>query len=365
MSLPLVRLHGEPYAQGAQHGEALRERVRENVAVYFDRFEREGKCPPDEVLRRADLYLKAIEAQNPAYAEGMRGVAAGSGCARGEIAAINVRYEILYNQYTQKAMESAAEVVDGCTSFAVAPDATADGHLLIGQNWDWVPEVLGAVLHTTDPDGFETVAFTEAGIVGGKIGVNAAGVGLCVNGLLSTDDDWSRLKRPFHVRCGEILRSRSFDDAVRVVTGEGRSCSTNFLIAQAPDRIVDIEAAPGEARLLECRSGCLTHANHFVEPERLGITEPPNPRRYLSKNRHSRMADLIAADGKVTVEALQEDLKSHEEWPNSICRHPDTSLPEEQRSITVASAVIDLTARVLWVTDRQPCENPYQRFSLG
>jgi isopenicillin-N N-acyltransferase-like protein len=40
----------------------------------------------------------------------------------------------------------------------------------------------GAVLHTTDDDSFETLAYTESGIVGAKIGLNTAGLGLCING---------------------------------------------------------------------------------------------------------------------------------------------------------------------------------------
>ncbi len=53
-------------------------------------------------------------------------------------------------------------------------------------------------------DGLRTLSFTEAGIFGGKIGLNSAGLGLTVNGLTTTDDDWSRLSKPFHVRCYEI-----------------------------------------------------------------------------------------------------------------------------------------------------------------
>lgn len=361
MTLPSVHLTGSPEQQGQAHGEALRERVRHNVAVYFDRFAREAGLPRDETLRRAGLYLQAVERGAPDYAAGMRGIAAGAGVSLAEIAALNVRYEILYYQYTQKAVEA---VADGCTSFAVLPEASANGHLLLGQNWDWIPEVLGAVLHTRGPDGLETLAFTEAGIFGGKIGLNSAGLGLCVNGLLSADDDWSALRRPFHVRCREILASRDLEAAVRVITGEDRSCSTNFLIAQAPDRVADVEAAPRSFRLLGPLGGRLTHANHFEDPEAMGVEQPVTDRSYLSCNRARRMDALLGDAAPVSVPRLQELLRSHEEHPNSICRHPDPALPETQRSITVTSAIMDLAERRLWLTDRQPCENPFQEFRL-
>ena len=176
MTLPLVHLTGMAYEQGVQHGQALRDRIAHNLGVYFARFERETKLPRPEVLKRAGLYASVMESQNSDYFAGLRGVAAGSGFALDELVALQIRYEILYYQFGKNAM---AEDVDGCTAFAVLPEASENGHLLLGQNWDWIPQVQGAVLHTTDPDGFQTLAFTEAGIVGGKIGFNSAGLGPC------------------------------------------------------------------------------------------------------------------------------------------------------------------------------------------
>ena len=91
----------------------------------------------------------------------MRGVADGSGFAPDDIAALQVRYEILYYQFGHNAL---SEDVDGCTAFAVLPEASTNGHLLVGQNWDWIPQVQGAVLHATDPErDWKRWPFTEAG----------------------------------------------------------------------------------------------------------------------------------------------------------------------------------------------------------
>src|SRR5438093_2985317 len=159
----------------------------------------------------------------------MRGVAAGSGFDLVEIATLNVRYELCWFELGRNAL------AEGCTSFAVPPGRSASGHLLLGQNWDWIPGVQGAILRAIEPDGLETLSFTEAGIVGGKIGLNSVGLGLAINGLLSTADDWSRLAPPFHLRCYQVLRSRSFDSAARTVIDPPRACSTNVLIAPTPD----------------------------------------------------------------------------------------------------------------------------------
>jgi isopenicillin-N N-acyltransferase-like protein len=367
MSLPVIRLTGTPHQQGVAHGRILRERIAHNLQIYFERFEREVNLSRPEVLTQAGRYATAIEAQNADYFAGMRGVAEGSGFSFGEIAALNVRYEILYYQFGKNALaEQAGEPpVDGCTAFAVLPGASDSGHLLMGQNWDWIPEVLGAVLRTTEPDGFETLAFTEAGIVGAKIGLNSARVGLAINGMTTTDDDWSRLARPVHVRCYEVLRARRFDSAAQVITGESRACSTNFLIAQAPDRVVDIEAAPDRARLLSCQDGCLVHTNHFMDPAGLGIEEPPNPRRPYSCFRLGRLRQLLLSKSPISVEDIQGYLQDHQEYPFGVCRHENPADPPEQRYITVTGVVMDLDTRTLHLTDGPPCQGPYQTVSLA
>jgi isopenicillin-N N-acyltransferase-like protein len=129
MSLPVVHLAGSPYEQGRRHGEALRGRIAHNLGVYFERFERETKLSREEVLRRARLYREAIAGQNAGYHDGMRGLAEGSSFGLDEIAALNVRYEILYYQFGAIAMEEAAAgkavtiaEPDGCTAFAVLPE---------------------------------------------------------------------------------------------------------------------------------------------------------------------------------------------------------------------------------------------------
>jgi isopenicillin-N N-acyltransferase-like protein len=359
MGLPEVRLRGTPYEQGVIHGRALREAVAHNLAVYFHRFQHEAGLEPRAVLARAERCLAALPAQNAEYAEALRGLADGSGAGLLELAALNVRYEILYHQYTVNAM------ADGCTAFAVAPAATADGHLLMGQNWDWIPQVRGAVLRIEDPSGLQLLCFTEAGIAGGKIGLNSAGIGLAINGMTTTADDWQRMGTPFHVRCWEILRSRDLGEAKAVVRAGPRSCSANYLIAQTPDQVVDLEAAPTAVRELGWTQGCLVHANHFVEPEALGVAEPPNPRRGLSCRREARLGALLRGRPALTVADLQAFLRDHDGHPNSVCRHPDPELSPDQHSITVAAAVMDLNAGVLYLTDRQPCGNPFEAFWLG
>jgi len=354
----VLHLNGTPYEQGLQHGQQLKDRITHNVRVYFDRFEGEVGLSRAEVLGRAVKYGETIALQNPDYFAGMRGVADGSALDFDQLLALNVRYEILYYQFSANAMG------DGCTSFAVLPSASANGHLLMGQNWDWIPQVKGAVLQTVEPDGLKTISFTEAGIVGGKIGLNAAGLGLAINGLNTTGDDWSRLSKPFHVRCYEILRARDLATATQVVTGERRACSTNYVIAQAPDCVVDIEAAPNETRILSPDNGFLVHTNHFLDPDALGVVEPPREGWSSTCDRLNRLRELLGAKHPVGVEDIQSYLGDHETHPHSVCCHENLDLRPGQHYRTVTSVVMDLHAQELYLSDGPPCQGIYQRITL-
>jgi len=356
VTLPVLHLDGAPYDQGHQHGRALREAIAANVEVYFERFDQEGKLKPAEARERAARYEPVLK-RHP-YFEAMRGVAAGSGVAFIDVLVLNLRYELLYFQ------QGVCAMVDGCTAFAVLPEAAANEHLLIGQNWDWIAEVRGAVVHTRDDDGFETLSFTEAGIVGGKIGLNSAGLGLTINGLWSTSDDWARLEAPFHVRCYDILRSRELADAEQVIAGSARACSTNFLLAQVPSTAVDVEAAPESVRRIES-SKFIVHANHFIDPNALGIVEPPVERRPHSYHRQARLTELLDARQPVSIGDLEACLRDHDDFPDSLCRHVNPEDPPEDWVITVTSVIMDLEERSLRVTDGQPCEHLYDAYSLS
>jgi isopenicillin-N N-acyltransferase-like protein len=353
MTLPLIHLTGSAYDQGLQHGEALRERVRHNRDVYFERFAREVRLSREQALERARHALATITRASPSYADGMRGVAEAAGLPLDEVAALNVRYEILYYQFGANAL------ADGCTSFAILPEASASGHLLIGENWDWIPQVRGALLRTTEPDGLETLAFTEAGIVGGKIGLNSAGLGLAINGLTTTDDDWARPVMPFHVRCYAVLRSRSFDDARQIIGGTPRACSGNFMLAQAPDRAVDLEAAPDALGVVTPTGGCVVHANHFEHPDELGVVEPPDEKLPHTYHRRRRLDALLRAGLPIGIGQIQQALRDHMEHPYSVCRHEDPAEPPEEHYLTVVSAVMDLHALELHISDGPPCVSPY------
>ena len=361
MTLPLIYLTGSAYEKGRQHGEALRDRILNNVEAYFGYFGRLGVNKAG-ALDRARALADAVRHQNPDYHEAMRGIADGSGVPFDEIAALNMRSEIVYYLRSKQIVELSA---DGCTAWAVHPGRSDDGHLRIGQNWDWNRDVLGAILHETVSDDFAVLGFTEAGQVGCKIGLNSAGVGLCINGLFSNSDSWEAVVKPMHVRFYEILRQENLDAAVDIIVNEDRSIAGNFLLGATPNHAANIEAGTSKHNRIDWRDGFIVHANHFVDPEGSGIDEPVFERRETSVGRHERMEELLGSAETVSHDDLVAFSRDRANAPESICRLGDDPLrPAADQGVSVTAAILDLTAGEAWFTDGPPSGAEYVRYSL-
>ena len=295
----------------------------------------------------------------------------GSGTKLMEITALNVRYELMYSQFAKIGLRP-LPAVGGCTAFGAMPEATINRHVLLAQNWDWIPQVKGLFLKIRPSTGPDVLCFTEAGVVGGKIGLNSEGIGLAINGLVSNKDDWSRLRKPFHVRCWEILSSRTLAEALSKVTRGERSCSANFLIGQQKNlgtsKLVDVESAPELTGEVPAQNGVQAHTNHFIHPERLRIKQILDEERRSTLHRYKRINLLLKPARnrreKLSLSRAEAMLKDHNGRPESVCRHPNSKFPEYERYRTVVSVAMDLYSRQVRATMGSPCENPYQTMRL-
>lgn len=370
--LKILELGADPRQRGIIHGREMGAEIRQNIATYLKRFEA-GGAEKSAVLAQSDAWAEFIARDNPEYAEEMAGIAAGADLSLTEIALLNARYELAYCVFGSEAQSlniASDREQEGCTSFGLLPEVTATGHTIIGQNWDWLEKVQGRVLILRVRRSSETgmgkpdfVGFTEAGIVGCKMGVNAAGIGLCVNGLVTKRDGANGFRKPFHVRCREILDAWTFDKALLPVVQTDRCCSTNFLIGHAEGEIIDIEATPDYCSYIYPENGLLTHANHLVRETRIASEfERIAPHSLYRAPRLERL--LRRSIGHIDFDTVHSLLSDHFSAPASICRHADQSLPEPKRVISVSAAAIDLNARTLYVTDGPPCQSAFQRVPL-
>lgn len=359
--LPLVTLSGTPRERGRQHGEALAERIADNIALYTRRMRHDAGLTEAQVAERVALYLDVFTTASPDYRATMEGIAEASGQSLADITMLNARFELLYSAWSH--LSSAVE--GECTGYGAPAAASADGHVRIGQNWDWFPDVRGALVTWRDDD-LSVLAYTEAGIAGAKIGVNSAGIGLCVNGLGCEDDDWRRAGLPFHLRTSRILGSRSLVAAIGVASLEAPSCSANFLIGSAEHGVVDVESSPVGSRRIDAEADrVLVHANHFTDPKALGVVQHFRTTPVTTYHRAERLEALLNRDRPLTEPAVETALRDHEGGESGLCRHPVESKPEHLRIHTALGVLLDLRARTLRYTDGPPCESEFTTVALA
>jgi isopenicillin-N N-acyltransferase-like protein len=361
----------DPRERGRLHGARFADDIAANLRTYLRRFEASG-LNEDAALAEGVQWLAAISAQNEDYAAEMRGIAEGSGHGEAAVALLNARYELAFTLFGRDAAraegmrrELLATGPDGCTTFGLLPEATADRRTWLGQNWDWLEGIhrRTLVLRVIRKQQPSFICLTEAGIVGGKMGVNAAGIGLVENGLASSNDGANPYERPFHLRCREVMDAARFDQALLPVVSTRRTCSANFVIGHADGEIIDIETSPDHLTCLAPQDGIVTHSNHFVgsghgesQMEKIG----PN-----TLYRASRIRRLLARTaGAITVADMKAAAQDHFGLPNAICRHPDETQPSAKRTMTTGAVLIDLEARTMHVANGPPCTYPYVAFTI-
>jgi isopenicillin-N N-acyltransferase like protein len=361
MSYPVVTIAGDARSRGRQYGEQARERVGRSVAAYREVFREVAGLGWDEARAQAVAYVEPIRAFAPYAIDEMAGVAEGAGVDFSDVLAINTRTEVMY---AAKARRARGE----CTAFAALAGATADGHVLVGQNWDWLPHAAETVviLRAEPDDGPAFVSVVEAGLLA-KTGLNEHGVGVATNALVS-DRDVGAPGVPYHVVLRSLMTARTPTDALALLQGPWRSSSANYLIAHRDGQAVDVEAVPGGfeglALLFPDERGVLLHANHFVSD--LPGTAVSRWAMPSSPFRADRLARLIAPDvGRLTPALLGAALGDHAGEPNGVCCHPDPAEAWWDQGLTVVSVIMDVTAGRIWVAHGSPCTVPFEEVAVG
>jgi isopenicillin-N N-acyltransferase-like protein len=367
VTYPHIRVEGGPHDRGRVYGEQSSERVRVSLDAYANVFEHYAGWDWPKVTAEALRFESAIEEYEPRYLEELTGLAQGAGVAYEDVLALNVRTEVMFAAKARQAREAMQQPSE-CSAFAVLPGASATGHTLVGQNWDWLLHSFETVvvLEARQDEGPDYVTVVEAGLLA-KTGMNSSGIGVTTNALV-TADDVGTPSVPYHIVLRALLDSETISDALVAVQRRPRSSSANYLVAHDDGVAVDIEAAPGDFSrlfLLFPEDGVLLHTNHFQSPAFDGKdvslwVMPDSPFRL------DRLQTLVqAARPVLSSEGLQAARADHANHPLGICCHPDERLALYDQGATVASVTMDLDARTLWLADGHPCSTPYRELDYG
>lgn len=187
---------------------------------------------------------------------------------------------------------------------------------------------------------------TEAGLIG-KIGLNSAGVGVCLNAIRLKGMDATRL--PCHLGLRMVLDSTSREEAVRQLEKYGIASACHIFIADKTGGI-GLEWSSGDVQKCTMNaSKQVFHSNHFIlehpsvgaDTKWLGDSEP----------RVTRIEELTnQIEGTPTREKIFEIFKDEKSFPGAICR----AQKGVSESASLFNIVMDLEAKRADVTLGRP-----------
>lgn len=354
MKFKEITISGTPYERGQTYGQLCRDEIGMSMKGYAVLYEGTKGLSWEEARKLSEYYLSLTRDFAPDYVEEMQGIADGAGVDLQDIAALNIRTEIMYAQPSK--IDASA-----CTCLSVMGPATEGGRVIAAQNWDYTRLLRDAVVivHVQQEDKPNFVMVAEgAGMIGG-IGMNDCGVAVTLNALKSSAPCQGI---PFHVRLRAMLEAENLSDAY--VKGSHAPTSVGNMIVTHKDGVaIDFEMDARTVEPLIPNDGVLMHTNHYI-----------GPKMYLANDvnhmgstyiRLQRLQTLVKeCHGKITVEDVKRMLSDHAGYPYSICDHEDPKYPVVMRDDTNFAIIMDLTENCMHLAYANPCENEFLKYYI-
>lgn len=352
-----IRCSGTPREIGHTHGSGARDKVKGTISFYSDLFQ--ARCSMDwaAVRGEASQYVHPLEQTCPRYVEETRGLADGAGVDFLDVLAINVRTEIMFGLFTDpggvngKALHVDDDIPsDGCTSLGFVDEA---GESFIAQSWDWRP-AQGPnliVCHITQPGtGIPDISMvTEAGIIG-KIGLNAAGVGCCLNAIRARGVD--RTKLPVHFALRSVLESHSRQEALEHLNALGLAGSGHILVGDGTGAS-GLECTVAGIKEIVMDKKRVYHTNHLILDHPQVDEVPWMKDSYQRLARIQQLADVSIKVSGQDLEKLMHMFEDEEGYPCSINRKQEG----ESESQTLFTIIMNLSKQEALVRFGRPSEN--------
>src|SRR5581483_7227145 len=268
--------------------------------------------------------------------------------------------QLLDEEWAYRLRRQSGPVLEKCSSFAIAEPGRPTW---IGQNMDLGGYTDGAqALLRIAPHGDapEALVFTVAGMIG-LMGVNAAGVGVCVNSLPQLPSAPQGVPVAFVLR--SLLLATSLAEAAQIVTTIPHATNQHYVIA-APDGARSFEAsAAGVVEYRPPEPGRVLHTNHPLAAE--GAAEPAAAREN-SEARLKSLVERLSAAMACDLAAAQGALAAMDDP-----RHP-VSRPRRDDNFLIGFTTGSMISKLqgapapveTWVSDGPPALRGYAAFQL-
>jgi hypothetical protein len=395
----VLRLRGNDYEMGFQHGRLLKDSIAHGPIPYFAKWveklmQRGFFGPVAPIAKPLGTALSAtvgkrIAAKFPKHVrDAIDGLADGAGMDRKELLrAVTMPETYLWLGVWYKRLFKAPIAarhgvpVIGCTSAIAHSGATTHGRLLHGRNFDyqgvgaWDKEQ--AVVFHEPNDGQPYVSVTAAGVLlGGTTAMNASGISLVVHQHIAcTDFDLDGL--PVGVVGDLVMRhARNLDDAKRILDEHVPNGAWTYIVTSAKEkRTLCYEVTANRRSPFEPDGEVFGYSNIFVrrEVEKTEVDFYPAYWRNNVERWHSANRRLAKSRGRIDADEIASILGDVGEGALA----GGTSSPPQKWACrltcaisaltTVASVVFDAERALVYVaTGRPPVSNrPYLAFDLS
>lgn len=348
-TLQFIELKGSSRERGRQHGQLLKAPIERAVKFYHWFFRRHLGLEPTTLRQRAAAFIEPTQKLSPLLFDEYEGIAEGSAQTLEDILVLSARYEITF--------ETVA--LGDCSNLFVGPERSQKGNPLLGQSWDWRPEVMDfrAVFVARCDDVPDHIMVTECGQPG-KYGLNEHGLGLVAAGLRCREK--ASIGDQLFVALGrEILARENLSQVCSIMSEFAPLATVNMLVADDCGSAMNFEAAPTRIVRQDLDTEQVYwHTNHCLHEEETCDFEN-------SEVRGQRWAELTKDASNVTPEIVQGWLADRSDGGNSISQHADqTQAANASWLQTLCSIVMDLGSQTLWVSDGPSSQNSYHQVSF-
>jgi isopenicillin-N N-acyltransferase-like protein len=293
--LPIIKVKGSHKEIGRQIGEAFRVQIqhhiqntRELIRGSYESLQLDW----EGAKMQGHKYIPFAEERFPEYVDELCGLSEGANVDFDDVGVVNALEAVTID----------ALHLSKCTSMAVSETNTADGHVLIAHNEDWIPEDEPDVylIHAEPNDDPPFLAMTYGALLP-NIGFNAYGMAQCCDSVYPND---SRIGIPRLVVSRAVLAAKTPTEAMRQMLIPRRAAGYNHLIAHESGEIYSVEVSARKFAILYGQDGYMVHTNHYLDPTMQMVEYEPDE-LISTRFRYFRANRLLRDSDQHTIKSIQ------------------------------------------------------------
>ena len=348
----LLRVAGDGAARGTAHGEEFRQLIGEALERWRESLALRENMPPQRYITEflsSTGFAASAKALSPDLFAEVEGIAAGSGQPFDDV--------LVYNLMDEEWRYERDPNI-GCSTIGtfIHDGGPHHGTAVLGQNMDLPASMRDSqiVLQIASPDGPDQIVLSGAGMIG-LLGVNAAGLGVCVNTLRALPAATEGLPVAFVIR--ELLLRANAAAAAEYLESIPHASGQHYALGD-----------PAGIRGYECSSeGCvagpesrhLLHTNHILwSPYEDGANDSEHA--FEAHGTHTRFTSL--RNGVELVSSFGDLQALLSASDNGLCVLPT---PVRQVETFCAAEFLLAVPPVVRVAPGRPDQVPWQTIDWG